>query len=188
MEKLHDISKMKHRLIDIANLELSKSTEQIDTKELVDVVDMIKDLAEAEEKCMKACYYEHIIESMESAENDGNMGYSNIRMGYDNWRYSSGRFAPKGHGHRTDNMGFNSSDYPPMMRDHHMTEDNYQRWKDARRHYTETHDKKDKDAMDSHAKAHMADVADTLKEIMSNSDPDLQRKMKNELTNLINDM
>lgn len=43
---------------------------------------------------MEAAYYENVTEAMENYEADGGEG----RMGYDRWRYSSGRFAPKGRG------------------------------------------------------------------------------------------
>lgn len=56
------------------------------------LVDAAKDLAELEEKCVKTMYYEKIIEAMEKEKEEGE------RYGYDNWRYASGRFAPKGHG------------------------------------------------------------------------------------------
>ncbi len=65
-----------------------------DTQECGEVVDMIKDLAEAKEKCWKGMYYYKVCQAMEEEEKEGNG-----RMGYDNWRYSSGRFAPKGRGH-----------------------------------------------------------------------------------------
>lgn len=64
------------------------------------VVDMVKDLAEAKKCCMEAYYYENVVKAMEESEH--NMarydGEDEEPMGYDNWRYSSGRFAPKGRG------------------------------------------------------------------------------------------
>lgn len=80
-------------------------------------IDMIKDLCEAEEKLYKAKYYCNICEAMEEAKKDKaswmnimcgvamagmlneGMDDSSDKMGYDNWRYSSGRFAPTGKGH-----------------------------------------------------------------------------------------
>lgn len=78
-----------------------------DTQECGEVVDMIKDLAEAKEKCWKGMYYYKVCEAMDEEEKEG----YNDRMGYDNWRYSSGRFAPKGRGHRAGYMPYPN---PPM--------------------------------------------------------------------------
>lgn len=77
MEKLKE---MKERLVDAAKMELDKGIDNVNTEELGEVVDMIKDLSEA-------CYYCSIVEAMEEES-----------YGYDRWRYASGRFAPKGRG------------------------------------------------------------------------------------------
>lgn len=92
MEKLKELNEVKHSLIDAVKMEVAKGVQNIDAEELGEVIDMIKDLAEAEKACMEACYYENVTEAM-SEDGEG-------RMGYDGWRYSSGRFAPKGRGHR----------------------------------------------------------------------------------------
>lgn len=100
MDKLKDLNEMKHTLIEAAKAQLAKGVENIDTEEMGEVVDMIKDLADAEKSCMEASYYENVTEAMDE--------YSDGRMGYDRWRYSSGRFAPKGRGTRsgyTPDMG-----------------------------------------------------------------------------------
>ena len=73
------------------------------------IIDMIKDLADAKKNCHKAKYYETVVEAMEDAKEEGEGRY-----GYDGWRYSNGRYAPKGEGHRS---GY-SDMYPgPMMDD-----------------------------------------------------------------------
>lgn len=91
MERLKELNELKHTLIDAAKMEAAKGIENINTEEMGAVVDMIKDLAEAEESCMEACYYETVTEAMTEAD-------GGERMGYDRWRYASGRFAPKGRG------------------------------------------------------------------------------------------
>ena len=89
-----------------------------------EVVDMIKDLADAE-------YHARIAKAMEEAEEDDKeeekyllkrfkeeYGDDEGRRYYDEWRYSSGRFAPKGRGMR---RGFDETPYwhmtPEMYRD-----------------------------------------------------------------------
>lgn len=88
MEKLKDISEMKHTLVEAAKAQLAQGVESVDTEEMGEVIDMIKDLAHAEKSCMEAAYYELVCEAMQGDES----------YGYDRWRYSSGRFAPKGRG------------------------------------------------------------------------------------------
>lgn len=88
----------------------SKGKENIDTEEMGKVVDMVKDLAEAEMYVWKKCYYESIVKAMEESEKEDVLmlkmmieehGEAEGRMGYDRWRNSKGRFAPKGTGHET---------------------------------------------------------------------------------------
>lgn len=91
-QKLRPIAEMKEKLTEWCKCELDKGKEQVDTKEMGEVIDMIKDLAEAEEKCVKGAYYKTVVRAM--AEEEQMSG----RMGYDNWRTDSGRFANKGTG------------------------------------------------------------------------------------------
>lgn len=176
MEKLNDVCRLKHDLID----EAIRNKDSYSIEQMGEVVDMIKDLAEAEEKCVKACYYHTIINAMHDESDD--------RYGYDHWRYSSGRFAPKGkgkYGYRPGDVFWENPDR--MGYDNTMNRDHLDKWRDARRNYQSSHSKSDKDVMDTHANAHVNETVATLKEIMDSSDPELQRKIKNSLTNLIND-
>ena len=106
--------------------EACKSVEEIDTKELGEVVDMISDLAEAE-------YHARIAKAMEESEKEDEEEAKRImkemkeqygeeegeRRFYDNYRYANGRFAPKGRG--TRRRGFSEPLYhmsPEMYREH----------------------------------------------------------------------
>lgn len=97
-QKIDDICELKDKLILGAKEAMSKGIQNVSTGEMSQVTDMIKDLAEAEKECWEALYYKSIVEAMNEEKE---MGEMNGRMGYDNWRYSSGRFAPTGHGHRS---------------------------------------------------------------------------------------
>lgn len=91
----HKIFEIKKKLIDEVESEIERmgSVKNMDTRELGMVIDMIKDLSEAEEKCWKACYYKSVVEAMD-AENEENaeharympeeygMYHSNTKMGY----------------------------------------------------------------------------------------------------------
>ena len=75
-EMLEDVS-------EAASTELAKGTEKINTKEFGEVIDMIKDLTEAEKNKMEACYYKSIIEAMEESEYGEDYDYEGrIRKGY----------------------------------------------------------------------------------------------------------
>lgn len=135
MDKLgnnvYEMCELKEKLLCAAREELSKGVQNVNTHEMGEVVDMIKDLAEAEEKCWKARYYESIVNAMEKeSEEMERMGYSKgfHRMGYDNWRYSSGRFAPTGRGH------YDPSGYTPMhdMNPQMITEEYDDPWNQMR--------------------------------------------------------
>ena len=67
------------------------------------VIDMIKDSYEMEKDCYKGLYYELAALRMCHEMNE----VPNERAGYDHWRTSTGRFAPKGTGHY-------SAGYHPM--------------------------------------------------------------------------
>lgn len=74
-EKIRD---MKEQLVRLAESQLKGGAENVDTHEMGMVVDMIKDLAEAEKSCWEAEYYMSVVEAM---EDDGRYGYD--RQGYD---------------------------------------------------------------------------------------------------------
>ena len=199
-KKLDKVTELKNKLICCVENQMAMGEHNVDTKELGEVIDMIKDLAETEEKCWKACYYKSIYEAMQ--------GYDeNDRQGYANWRYSSGRFAPSGRGHYApsgyspapgsimmDNNLDRMFDQPGMVHSakygypvgkHGRDYDEYEEYK---RHYTETKSPEDKKKMDEHAKKHVEDSIETMKDILRNADPQLKSQMKQDLSRLINDL
>lgn len=96
------IHEMLEKLTEVALSELNtKGACNVDTHEMGAVVDMIKDLAEAEKAVWERCYYKEVVEAMKEADEFEEMVYKEGRAGYDRWRTSHGRFAPKGHGHET---------------------------------------------------------------------------------------
>lgn len=147
---------MQECLTEKAVNELEKGVENVDTSEMGQVVDMIKDLAEAEyhsiiSKAMKKAdeeeeeYDKELLRSLKAE-----YGEESGRRYYDHYRYANGRFAPKGKG--TYRRGYEEPPYMHMypelerMRDmdrdygkmyytEPMPESNYDR---AKRNYTET--------------------------------------------------
>lgn len=101
MEACDKFDDMKEEFIStLCSAMKSRGLEQMDTKEVGEAVDIIKDFAEAKKYCMEALYYQKVTEAM--------LSYEEPRYGYNNRRYSSGRYAPKGmgsYGYMDGNMG-----------------------------------------------------------------------------------
>ena len=136
IERMH---KMIECLTEKALCELEKGTENVDTCEMGQVVDMIKDLNEAEYKAVivkamkKADEEKEEYDKMLLRELKEEYGEDTGRRYYDHYRYASGRFAPKGHG--SYRRGYEEPPYyhmtPEMYRD--MDRDTH-----SRMYYTET--------------------------------------------------
>lgn len=122
IERIH---KMIEKLTECALAELDKGVECVDTEEFGEVVDAIKDLAEAEYKSLIAKEMKEYKEEEEAEDKyllrmfkeENKDEYKRMREQYgeeegerrfyDDWRYkSSGRFAPKGRGTRTSRRGY----------------------------------------------------------------------------------
>lgn len=159
MDKLKDLNEIKHKLIDWIKVESAKGFESPEEVEIMgEVVDMIKDLASAEKDCMEACYYETVTEAMSEGEE---------RKGYDNWRYASGRFAPKGRGTRTGYTTPYMNDMPETYMPDMM-----------RAGYTQT--VKPAERLDK--------TMDMMGDIWAESDMDTRRKMKSLVADLMEQM
>lgn len=212
-KKLEPICDMMETLSTWAEEELEKGKECVNTHEMGLVIDMIKDLAKAEKDINKACYYHKIVEAMhESKEEEELMGKifhkmkageelsEDERMGYDHWRYASGRFAPTGRGHRSGYIPWPAPTYVDGLMEDEMDAmttygDSYgmaprpiDNFRMAKKHYTETHSEKDKVEMNQHANKHLEDTVDSMKEIWKTADPELKNKMKNDISSLLKEM
>lgn len=246
MEKGKKIKELKQKLVECFESEIAtKGLGCVDTEEAGEVIDMIKDLAEAEKACMEALYYQKVTEAMLSydeprygesmgynpnrsrstgrytsgrggrrmgftmphepwtgenaGEWDGDMYMESAMMGYDGGGASTGRGSGSSGnrgGSRGGSSGGSSSGqsmgYGPgreMMEDMDPRYgEEYNRYKKMRRHYTETKSAEDKREMSEHAEKHIHDTVDTMKDIWKDADPELKRKMKEELTKLVGTM
>lgn len=241
-KKINEISELKNHLIGFAqqNQECSEGSIPLYGQ----VIDMIKDLAEAEEKCWKACYYKKIVEAMKKEEKEGHPQ----RFGYDNWRYmSTGEFAPKGQGtyspgyrpmipmdmmygmepewmagpygysgnnRRSNNSGSSgngrgnsgsyggnnsggdgsstsgnyggSGRYGYPMEDWMASQNPYDRYQESRRHYHESKSPEDRKEMEHHAKEHVEETMNSIRDIWEESSPELRKEMKKNLSSLVN--
>lgn len=156
IERIH---KMVECLTEKTLSELDKGIENVNTEEMSEAVDMIKDLCEAEYKAV-------IVKSMKKADEEeeeynkellralkDEYGEEGGRRYYDEYRYkTTGRFAPKGKGSYVGRRGYEEPPYYHMYPERdmdreygrmyyteptatHTSESGYDR---AKRNYTET--------------------------------------------------
>lgn len=67
-EKTKSIKRMCEQLGESIKHEFDKGIEHIDTSEMKEAIDMLKDLYEIKKSMFEACYYKQIMEAMEEAE------------------------------------------------------------------------------------------------------------------------
>lgn len=136
-EESKPIKKMCEKLMDSINYELDKGIENVDTKELGEAIDMIKDLYEAKKEMYEACYYKQIMEAMEEhdfededeIEDEGRRGYRGQP------RSQSGRFMSRGDGRRSNRGRGGRRGYEDMMMyDEDWDDMEYQRDMDRNTH------------------------------------------------------
>lgn len=135
--ELEPIKDMCKKLEEAVKHELSKGIENVDAKELGEVVDMIKDLYEAKEKIVKACYYKGVLEAMEEhdfededeIEEEGRRGYRGQP------RSQSGRFMSRGDGRRSNRGRGSRRGYEDMMMYDDMDYEEMERMRDMDRPY-----------------------------------------------------
>lgn len=181
-EKMARVDDMRRSCLDLI------CGQQMSIMEQGQIVDMVKNSYEMEKDAYEACYYKKLIEQMDKANE------MNERMGYDHWRYSSGKFAPKGSGHYS--AGYMPMDKPDWMPDDargYSRGDNrygkaYSDWDSARRHYTASNSQSDKEMMSRHGMEAVNDTIAAVKDIYHSSEPDQKKRIKAALTSLINEM
>lgn len=81
---MHRIKRMKEKLIEEAQSRM-QNMDGGSIEQMGQIIDMIKDLSEAEKACLEAEYYDGVIDAMEEGGRygyDGQDGRSNGRQGY----------------------------------------------------------------------------------------------------------
>lgn len=64
----------------------------------------------------------------------------------------------------------------------------YDSWSDARKHYTKTGSSEDKERMERHGEEHVEKAIISMRDIWSEASPELKRRMKTELSTLVDNM
>lgn len=161
-----------------------------------ELVDAAKDLAEMAEKCAKTCYYETVTKAMKESEKGDWDEEEDGPYGYDHWRYSSGRFAPSGKGHRS---GYTPYVHSPMANKTGHLEDMgmrmpsdrgvyYDAWQDAKRHYHESGTSEAQAEMDQKMSQNIAQVMEQLREMHRDASPAMQKELKEKVARVMDDM
>ena len=201
-EKYNDICTLKHNLLHYVMGETEKGLEADPGKVhvLKEYIEMIKCLSETEKECQEADYYESVVQAMENSD----MGYD--RMGYTPRRTKDGRYKSQpdrtrmSDGDMDDRRGYDPYDGPYMRM---MPGDDRETWGDdeddqygksfnrfrkAKRHYTKTHSEEDKQRMKDASNKHMMETMATIREMWDDADPELRKRMKTDMTNLMASM
>lgn len=126
---------MIEKLAECAEKQFDNGIESVDTAEMGQVTDMLKDLAEA-------MYYRTLTKAMDDSDPEEIMEMferygDGGRRYYDHYRYADGRFAPKGRG--TYRRGYDEPPYYHMTPEMYRSMENYRDMdrRDGRMYYTE---------------------------------------------------
>lgn len=206
---LEEVCCAKDTLMGWVTSEIGKGKECFDLEAVGETVDIIKDLAEAEEKCVKACYYKQLMEKDEfdfadlAEEMSERYGYSSqgsrgARSGAYHGGNSHAARSARAHAEaRNMNGRFSSMGYQPNARmmweeDRDWDGSQYQPYKhpmeeyrETKRHYHESHREEDRKMMETHEQKAMEDAFTTMKELIGDASPASKQKLEAGLQNLM---
>ena len=206
--RIHD---MLEDVSEAASTELSKGTDQVNTKEFGEVVDMIKDLTEAEKNKAEACYYNTLVDAMESHEygEDYDEYGPMQRRGYSRSRDSMGRYSSRRgypmhddmmYNQRYDEymngrMGYSNGAYGGGSRGMSSNSSNnssrygysYDKYMSNRRNYSKT-DPEDKQERMKMMQEYSTDLVGSISKIMEDVSPEEKQMLKNNLAKVMNNM
>lgn len=179
----YDICEMRKKLIEWTKEAMSGSPNSVDTQELGEVVDMIKDIYQLEYYCAKTKYYESVTEAMDEYGDADHfkMGRSGMMRVLPEYDRRGQRFDPDEYD-IYGRMGY-SGRVP-----HSNMGRNWDRYLDARRHYNATKSDSDRMEMSTSAKMHIGETIATLRDMWHDADPDLREKMKKDFSALLQEM
>lgn len=200
--RLEEICCVKDTLMEWVKSEIAKGQGCFDCKAAGETIDMIKDLAEAEEKCVKACYYKQLMErdeedfaheaeemmerygySRRGAYHGGNNHAARSARANAEARTASGRFTSMGYQPNARMMWEEDRDWDGRERDpykHPMEE-----YRETKRHYHESHREEDRKMMETHEQKAMEDAFTTMKELIGDASPASKQKLEAGLQNLM---
>ena len=180
---MNRICEMRKKLIEWTKEAMSGSPNSVDTQELGEVIDMIKDIYQLEYYCAKTKYYESVTEAMDEYGDADHfkMGRSGMMRVLPEYDRRDQRFDPDEYD-IYGRMGY-SGRVP-----HSNMGRNWDRYLDARRHYNATKSDSDRMEMSTSAKMHIGETIATLRDMWHDADPDLREKMKKDFSALLQEM
>lgn len=212
---VEEIKELKKRLTTWLREEIDSGKDCVRNCDIDTLANAVHHLAETERNCYEAMYYKTVTEQMENAEESLRMGasrgrdsmgrYTSNRSGYypdDQMMYTNAYIhdpnqfiddmMPMGYrdgrnGSSMNNTSGNNSKsssygYRPSMNSE------WDQYRMAKRHYTETGDSKSRSEMNTHGMKHFKEAVGTFKDIWEDADPSLKMEMKRDLQTLIADM
>ena len=194
---------MIEKLAECAEKQFDAGIENIDTSEMGQVVDMMKDLAEA-------MYYRELTKAMQEFDAEDVMEmldrYGDGRKFYDHYRYADGRFAPKGRGHRmgyrpylymgeddwlneyTHNPDFMKPGYTERGKMDSRHGRSYDRFDENRRFYHESGDAATKKRMEDSIKDVFDDMESMVQDVWKDMTPEQKTQYRAKMTQLVQKM
>lgn len=191
---MNGLNEMCSTIDQYAMMEMSKERKDINTKELGEVVDMMKDLSEVKKNKAEEKYYCALIDAMEDSQYGvdydeyGRMGYSSNRMmnrsarrGYEpdmrSMEYSDGRMGYSGNRGGSNNRGRSSSNSR-----YGYSHDDFMSVKEQ---YSNS-DPQGKAMRMQKLKEYTDDLTESAKELVDGMSPEEKQMWKSKLNNLIN--
>lgn len=182
-----EICKIKETLTTALCSEVAKGVQAINADEAEKVTNMI-------EKLSKTAYYDKITEAMDESEKYGYTDrHRNEKRYIDEYMRNPREFRDEmrygyddGRNNRNDSR-YNNSDSRYGNNDSRYGQA-YNSYMSAKKHFTDTNSQTDKEDMRVHAQEHLSDTMSTMREIWKMADTDLKRRMKSDLTTLVNEM
>ena len=166
------ICKMKDKLCEYAHQQMQQGLDRVDTREMGAVIDMIKDLAEAEKSCMEADYYESVVEAMDG-ESD--------RYGYPGQSDSGGgRGGSGGSGRSGGRSGYRD----PYM----MEEDGEGGRMGYRNQYGNFPANPKNRRRRMRRSGYSEESIENIRQMMEDADPERKRQLKRDLEELMQEM
>lgn len=161
---VHKICKMKDELCDYASQQMERGLDNVDTREMGMVVDMIKDLAEAEKACLEAEYYDTVIDAMDSG---------------------SDRYGYTGQGGSGDGRSGNRSGY----RDPYMMEEDGEGGRMGYRNQYGNFPANPKNRRRRMRRSGYSEESiENIRQMMEDADPERKRQLKRDLEELMQEM
>lgn len=193
-EKFERVCALKDRMISLIETQVNGNIESVDAKELGEVADISKDMAEIMKLCCEAEYYHKITEAMDKNSNEDNMFYMN-------------KYAPETRTYRDGNTSrYYDINYSRNMPGRRMYHDDLKPWTDemmdrmyynnpqsrdpkegkawmSRRMYLDSRDKGvEKTERQKELEHYMNDITDDIMEMVSNMENSDKAMLKQKLT------